>query len=88
MLKLNLEDMSIPIIKRVYSQLSDEELELMIREINDLSNTGVLGSDTRFRALIKEIAEITDTTFSVCLLGCQVSVLTEFAHRKLNINNE
>lgn len=68
-------------IKKLYSDLSDDELRIAVEEIKNAEMTGVFGDDSIIRNLCRETAKITNMDISSNLLMVQIGLLKEAAYR-------
>jgi hypothetical protein len=70
-------------IKQLFSDLSDEELILTIKEIKESDVTGLFPENTNVRALCQELTKITKMDVSSHLLMVQINILKEGSYRWL-----
>ena len=70
-------------IKQLYSDLTNVELEVLVKEIRESEKTGVFPKESEIRILCRKTSEITKMDVSSNLLMVQLGVLKEAAFRWL-----
>ena len=70
-------------IKQLYSDLTDVELEVLVKEIRESEETGVFQEESEIRNLCRKTSEITKMDVSSNLLMVQLGVVKEAAFRWL-----
>ena len=70
-------------IKQLYSDLTNVELEVLVKEIRESEKTGVFQNESEIRNLCRKTSEITRMDVSSNLLMVQLGVLKEAAFRWL-----
>lgn len=71
-------------IKKLYSDLTDEQVISGINEIKDADITGIIPTDSIIRELCRKSAKITGMDVSSNMLHTQVGILKEGAMRWLD----
>jgi hypothetical protein len=74
-------------IKKLYTDLTDEQVISGILEIKDAEITGIIPNDSIIRELCRESAKITGMDVSSNMLHTQVGILKEGAMRWLDCRN-
>lgn len=76
-------------IKQLFSDLTNVELEVLVKEIRESEKTGIFENDSEIRNLCRKISKITQIDVSSNLLMVQLGVLKEAAFRWLeNLETE
>lgn len=74
-------------IKKLYADLTDEQVVSGILEIKDAEITGWMPNDSIIRELCRESAKITGMDVSSNMLHTQIGILKEGAMRWLDCRN-
>ena len=74
-------------IKKLYKDLSNDELILLVKEIKKADETGIFPEDSQIRVMIRKSAEITGMDASSNILMTQINICKEAAIRWVSAIN-
>ena len=72
-------------IRKLYTELTNDELVVLLSEIESCEKTGLYPNDAKIRELCRKTASITGLDVSSNLLHVQIGILREGSFRWLNI---
>lgn len=62
-------------IEEIFENLSDEQLILLVKELNEFKLIGHLSADSGLRKLIQRVSDISDKSFHEEFLGVSFKIL-------------